>query len=422
MSKTVSLFMSATSSDDIQVVIIGSDINAYFMARCYHEAYGKTAHLIAKEPMSFTSLSKILTIEYHKELWNTKTFVSSLLEFAKNNQHKKLVLIPSTDIYVRLINENARKLAKYYLFHQIGNELVDNLLLKDGFYEKFKNSGLDLPKTYIHKCKPGNLIAKNQLKDLLFPVVIKPSNGVAYYKHPFSGQAKVYRASSLIDLNNIISKVTDSGYNDNLIIQEFIPGDDDRLYDSVFFVNSDSKAELASFAQIGLQEHTSTGVGNCTVLVNGYAQHGDPDSQIKKMKVFLEKINYKGFAEFDLKYDERDNKYKVFEINPRQARSSYYLAAAGYNPVEYIVNDLVFNKRGKFKIISEKIALSFVPIKVIRDHIKNKSLKREIFKLKRQGKLVDPLDYPNDFSLKRALWLTLRKLQYIRKYKSQNWY
>lgn len=413
--------MSKTN-DGIRVVIVGSDINAYYMARCYHEAYGKKAHLIAKEPMSFTSLSNILTIEYHPNLWNEAVFLESLLAFGKENSSKKLVLIPSTDIYVRLINENAKKLAKYYLFYNIGVNLVDNLLLKNQFYDTFKKSGLDLPKTYIHQCKPGNLIAKNQLRNFLFPVVIKPSDGVSYYKHPFEGQAKVYRASSLVELNNVVAKIISSGYTESLVIQEFIPGDDDKLYDSVFFVNQHGEAELASFAQIGLQEHTSTGVGNCTVLVNGYAEHGNPDVEIKKMKAFLEEVNYKGFAEFDLKYDERDKKYKVFEINPRQARSSYYLAAAGYNPVERIVDDLVFAKRNPFKVMSEKVALSFVPVKVIKDNIANKSLKREVFRLKREGKLVDPLDYSKDSSFKRRLWLVLRKLQYIRKYKSNNWY
>ena len=49
---------------DFEILIIGTDINAYTMARCYHEIYGKKANLIGKEEMKFTSLSTITNIEY----------------------------------------------------------------------------------------------------------------------------------------------------------------------------------------------------------------------------------------------------------------------------------------------------------------------------------------------------------------------
>ena len=49
---------------DFEVIIVGSDINAYYMARNTYEAYNKKAYVIAKTPMNFTSFSNILNIEY----------------------------------------------------------------------------------------------------------------------------------------------------------------------------------------------------------------------------------------------------------------------------------------------------------------------------------------------------------------------
>ena len=406
---------------NFEVVILGSDINAYYMARCCHEAYNKKAHLIAKEPMNFTKLSNILTIEYHDNLWDKDIFIKYVNGYAKRNKRKKLVLIPSNDFYVRLINENKNFLASNYFYHTISNKLLNNLLIKDKFYTNFANSNLDFPKTYIYRCRANKNIENKDIKNFMYPIIIKPGDGVKYYKHKFAGQSKVYKVDTFESLKEVINNITMSGYNSNLIIQEFIPGGDDQLFDSIFYCDKNHNVKLVSFAQIGLQEHTSTGVGNCTLLVNGYNEHGSYDEQICKMKKFLEDQKYSGFAEFDLKYDIRDHKYKVFEINPRQARSSYYLAACGYNLVKYLVDDLIFNKNFEYTVIKEKMALSFVPMMVIKKYVANANLKKEISILKKEKKLVDPLDYKMDKNIRRKLWLIVRKFNYVKKYKNGTW-
>lgn len=406
---------------DFKVVIIGSDINAYYMARCYHEEYHKKAHLIAKEPMHFTDFSNILTIEYHENLWEKETFLEAINNFADKNKNIKIILIPSNDFYVRLIIENKKELRKNLLFHDLDYNLLNNLLIKDNFYKNFANSELDFPNTYIYDCSSKKDICKKDLKGFKYPIIIKPGDGVAYYKAKFAGQAKVYKVNDFNEIKETINKITQAGYNKNLIIQEFIPGGDDKLFDSIFYCDKNHKAQLASFAQIGLQEHTHTGIGNCTVLVNGYCQYDGYMKQIEKMKKFLENNNYCGFAEFDLKYDERDQKFKVFEINPRQARSSYYLSACGYNLVKYLVDDLINDETKKFEIIKTEYALSFVPMAVINKYVNNQNLKFKIKELKKQKKLVDPLNYKDDTNLKRKLWLLIRKFNYIKKYKINKW-
>ena len=36
--------------DNVKVLIVGSDANAYYMARCAHEAFDKKPHVISKTP------------------------------------------------------------------------------------------------------------------------------------------------------------------------------------------------------------------------------------------------------------------------------------------------------------------------------------------------------------------------------------
>ena len=403
-----------------KVVILGTDINAYYMARNFHEEYNIKVHIIGKQEMNFTRFSDILTYEIEPNLWDNEAFKQVLKSYALNHKEDKLVLVASNDHYVRLIVENKEFLSKYYLFNYPSLEIINNLLIKDNFYTKFKSYDLDMPLTYIYKCNSDKLDL-DEINKFMYPIIIKPGNGVTYYEHEFKGQAKVYKVMSEEELKEVVSKIEASGYSDNLIIQEYIPGDDSLLFDSILYVNTKGEVELMSFAQIALQEHTPTGIGNCTVLVNGFNEFKNTNLIKDKLKKFLSDIGYTGIAEFDLKYDTRDQKFKVFEINPRQARSSYYLTACGYNLAKYLIDDLIYNKTHKFKLIEDKMVLSFVPKKVIKKYVENAKIKKEIFKLIKEGKFVRPLRYKKDKNLKRRLWLFLRDYNYTKKYKENTW-
>ena len=402
---------------DINVLIIGTDINAYYMSRCYHELTGKKVDLIGKAPMAFTSVSDITNIKIEDNLWDSKTFVETLINYAKNKKSiQKILLVGTNDNYVKLIIENKSLLEEYYVFNYPDIDIVNNLLIKEKFYSVYKDMGLDMPETYIYKCNQNDDINKIKKHFKEYPIIIKPSDGVEYH-YLKETLDKVYKAKNEEELENIILKIEKAGYNNNLIIQEFIPGDDSALFDSIFYVGKNKKAQIATFAQIGLQEHTPTGIGNCTVLVNGFDEHGYKEELIYKLKDFLEKIGYQGFCEFDMKYDSRDGKYKVLEINPRQSRSGYYVCATGHNLIKYLIDDLILNKEKEFKIIKEKLVLSFVSKRIIKKYINNKKLKEEINKIIKNQKLVNPLKYNRDMSFRRVKYMFLRDRNYYKKYK-----
>lgn len=399
--------------DDIKVLIIGTDINAYYMSRCYHELTGKKADVIGNRKIPYTSISNPIVIQNFNQKDN---FRKALIDYGEKNKENNILLIATSDLYVKMVVEEKSLLEKYYVFNYPDLNIVNNLLIKENFYETYKNMGLDMPETVLYKCNQNDNIQRIKDKFKEFPIIIKPSDGVEYHKLDIVLD-KVYKVYNENELEEVIRKVEESGYKQNLIIQEFIPGDDSALFDSIFYVAKNKKAQLATFAQIGLQEHTPTGIGNCTVLVNGFDEHGYKEELIYKLKEFLEEIGYQGFAEFDIKYDARDGKYKVLEINPRQARSSYYLTAVGYNLIEYLIDDLIYNKEKEFYIIKEKILLTFVPKIIIKKYIKNENLKREINYLIKNKKIANPMKYKKDKKMDRKLYLLYRDYNYLKKYK-----
>lgn len=399
-----------------EVLIIGTDANAYYMSRCFHEAYGKKAYILGNKPMAFTLYSNIANISYNDKIWEEKEFIKALNNFKRIiPKNVKILVISSNETYTNFLNKNRDKLDKQFIFNYNDEKLINSLIMKDVFYKTYENSVLDFAKTYFYDCKGF----KEFKEDFLYPVIIKPADVISYNHNDFEGKKKIYKLNTEEEVNEVIKKIIDSGYKNTLIIQEYIPGDDSYLFDSVVYSGKDKKVKLISFAQIGLQEHSKNMIGNAAVLINGYSQFDGVPEMINTIKTFMEDIGYEGFAEFDMKYDYRDRKFKVLEINARQGRSSYYITKAGYNLVKVMIDDLIYNKPMEFKVIDEEILLSFIPKGVIMKYCANEEYKNKVLEL--WEKRVNPLNYKKDTDLKRKLFLVKKHLRYYKDYKNSAW-
>lgn len=396
-------------------IIIGTDINAYNMTISFHEKYNVNPILVGKQEMGFTSFSTIPErIDIHPDLTEEDRFVVILNELAEKlkDRKKKLVLVGTNDAYVRLIIENAEELKKNYYFNYISEDLMNQLQHKANFYKLCEEYGIDTPTTYFYSCKSEAPFEE----ELTYPVIIKPSNGIEYYKHPFTGQEKVYRVNSLQEAQEVIAKIKNSGYQDELIIQDYIPGEDTYMWDSVLYLSTQGKTQLVTFGQVVLQEHTATAIGNYTSVLTRYNEE-----MMKKLQHFLEAAGYVGFANFDMKYDARDGKFKVFEVNIRQGRSSYYVTALGHNMAEYIVDDVIHHQDKALTYINEEYLFTVVPKIVLNNFVEDAQVKADVKRLIKAKKWGNPLFYKKDKSWKRKFYLMLRQFNYYRKYKNNVW-
>ena len=95
---------------DFEVVILGSDANAYYMARCVHEAYGHKVKVLSNTPMSFVNHSNIIEAKYDNRLWDIDKFADALNEFVKGISASKIVCISSNETYARGLVSNKDKL------------------------------------------------------------------------------------------------------------------------------------------------------------------------------------------------------------------------------------------------------------------------------------------------------------------------
>lgn len=396
-------------SKDFQPVLLGSDINVYGMARGFHEAYGITSVAVGKGILPVCTNSSIVKVEkVEPRLEEDDIFVSTLLEFAKRYPGQRLLLVPCGDNYIKMLVRNQDKLRGVYEFECISEELLMKLSIKESFYQVCTEHGFAFPKTTT--CNYENYKTVELPFD--FPCIIKPSNSVAYWNCHFPHKKKVFVAENKEEYDAILDAIYGSSYKDHLILQEYIPGDDSHMRVMNCYCGKDKKVKLVALGNAVLEEHSPEGIGSYAAIINGY------DEKLNEMMInFLEGIGYVGFANFDMKYDERDGKYKLFEMNLRQGRSSYFVTAAGYNISKWLADDIIYNKPMGLTVATNKVLYTIIPKQIIFKYTQNEKVKEEARKLIKEGKVVNSYYYDKDKNFKRTIQFAKNQLHYFQKYK-----
>lgn len=394
---------------DFQPVLLGSDINVYGMARSFHEEYGVKSLAIGKGILGVCMNSRIIRVEtVEPNIEDDAVFVKTLTDFAARHTEKKLLLVPCGDNYIKLIVRNQEALHGLYEFACIDEELLMRLSIKESFYQVCEEHGFSFPKT--DACTPENYRTKTY--DFDFPVVIKPSNSVAYWNCSFPHKKKVFVAENRAEFDSILEAIYSSSYQDHLIIQEYIPGDDSNMRVMNCFCGKDKKVKLIALGNALLEEHSPEGIGSYAAIISSYDK-----ALAERMKVFLEDIGYIGFANFDMKYDSRDGSYKLFEMNLRQGRSSYFVTAAGYNLAKWLTEDIIYKKDMPLTVARNEVLWTLIPKRLILKYVKDPELLHTVQRLAKEKKLVHSYYYKGDRSLKRYIAFKRNQMKYYQKYK-----
>lgn len=389
-------------------LLFAGDINVYGVAWAFNEEYGIKPHVYGKFNGWPCYESEIMHYKSNPKADQQETFLKLVVEFANENADRKILLIGCGDSYVELISINKANFPENVITPYISIELMEGLIHKEKFYELCEKTGVDYPSTFVHKQEMG----MNYELPFEAPFIIKPSSGIKYWQHPFENQKKVYKANSRKELDNILKSIYDSGYDDSIIIQDFIPGDDTFMWVLTNYSDQNGKVKMMCLGHVLLEEHTPHGLGNHAVIIT--ERKTVVEEQFKK---FLEELNYVGFSNFDIKFDSRDGKFKVFEINTRQGRSNSYVTSAGMNIIKYVVEDCVYGKELEFKVVDNEFLWMVVPKGVAFQNIKPDEYKKQMKRLIREGKYKNPLYNPNDRKLKRRIQLFKNQLGHYYKFK-----
>lgn len=276
-------------------ILFGSDRNVYGLAVGFYEEYHIKSIAVCKLGYSETKYSRILEIYQNKDIEKKEVFFKTLSNLKKKYKKSKLILLACSDVYVRLIVENKKELEKDFIIPYIDLKLMNKLIIKENFYKTCEEYNLDYPKTII--CTKNNY-QKIKIK-FDFPIILKPSDSVSYWKSTFWGKKKVFIIYSKDELNDILNRIYNSTYKGDLIIQEYIEGDDTCLRVLNAYVDSHHKVTFMALGQVILEDKAPASYGDYDAIIPTF----DIDL-FDKIQKFLEDINYTGYANFDLKYNQ----------------------------------------------------------------------------------------------------------------------
>ena len=376
---------------DLIPVFLGADLNCYNFARAFHEAYGVESYAFGRYAMAPTKYSKIIHFTIVPDIDNEPTMLKVLHDFAKEHAGKKLYLFGCTDDYAAMIIRRKAELPGY-IAPGPAADLYGLIQKKAEFYEVCDKFGIPYPTTKVLTAPVDAAELTEDKLGFAYPIIVKPSSSVAYWKFPFDGMKKVYTAADPAEAAAIVKQIYASGYPDKMILQKMVPGGDDHMRVLTAFSDENGKVRAMCLGHTMVEEHTPHGLGNHAAIVTE-----DPTALplVENIRQMLEACHYTGFSNFDIKWSGEPGDFRVFEINLRQGRSNYYVTSTGMNIAKLVVEK--WNDGGTDCVLNRnEVFWHHVPAQVAFTYTEDKQLVEKARQLKAQGKEACSLLYKPD--------------------------
>lgn len=214
----------------------------------------------------------------------------------------KFILYPTSDESLLLVSRYRSELLPYFRFIFPEHNLLENLVSKQGMYQVALQYDMPTPKTLFPQ-NEKDVISFSE--SVMYPCLFKTVYSHSPLKKIGKTMVKVSSPEQLLTNYRLMAPV-----DAKIMIQEYIPGEDSQmfLYDAYFNAMSDPK--LVFTGRKLRQTPINFGAGSLCEC------RSFPKLE-PLVTTFCKAINYKGLIDIGLKWDARDETFKVLDINPR---------------------------------------------------------------------------------------------------------
>lgn len=229
--------------------------------------------------------------------------VESLVRVAETIGERPL-LIPTEDVSCLFLADNSDELEQAYRFPEQPRGLARALSSKREMYTLCKKFDVPTPEASFPTSREDVI---QFAQAATFPLMVKPVDNRDFQDFPGAGKAIARDRSELVEICDRLSR---GGPLPEIVMQEFIPGGADSVWMFNGYFNRESKC-LIGITGKKLRQYppyvgqTSLGICESNTAVLHTTQQ------------FMRSLGYRGILDIGFRYDLRDGRYKLLDVNPR---------------------------------------------------------------------------------------------------------
>jgi D-aspartate ligase len=311
-SPTLAKSKSETSAG---ALVIGGSHGSLSVARSLGRR-GIKVRFVTSEP-SIAQFSRYVTDPYSWSGPDQPGASVELLDIGRRDGLDGWLLIPGADSEARLLSQHKTELSSLFRLKLPDWEQMRWAYDKKLTYERAASLGIGTPASY-HPQAPDDAAKL----DCRFPLILKPT--VRERKNAFT-RAKAWRVDDRAALTARYAEAFALVGADGIVLQELVPGGGETQFS--YAAVWDRSAPVASLvARRGRQFPIDFGLTSTFVET---IDNADVEGAAVR---FLKSIDYSGMVEIEFKYDSRDARYKILDVN---ARSWTWCALGGLAGVDF---------------------------------------------------------------------------------------
>ncbi len=407
-------------------IVLGADILVYSYVRSFSETYAleNKPIVLTTQDVKIVSSSKLCDYRMVEGVDKDDVLVEQLLAIGHELEDRGLcgIVLGSGDWYARTLSQFKDKLEECLYIPYNDFDLLDMLTQKDAFHRLCEKNGLKNPKTLELDCSQDSPIWDGDMEGIDFPCIAKPSNSAAWHFAEFEGKRKIHEPASHEELMQLYTTLREhTSYDRKLLVQDMIPGGDDSILSLTAYIDARGVATTCVLGQVVLQDHSPQALGNPVCIVNAFCS-----PQLEERRTAMRELvdrsvamiaaeGYRGYANFDVKFDIRDGSFNLFEVNTRPGRNTYYVSLSGMPFVKPIVEDVVLGNALPAAPEPKEFCFTCIPSAVVWRHTADKQLRDYVLGAYHAKWARNPLYYDAD-SLEHTMWSQATTTNQIRKF------